>query len=290
LVTFDRYDVDLRVDMYTLGATYGLSENIDLNVILPILDSRLSVGSVERRYKASNVGADKRCQNPTLQPNGLFLCNTQRSSSILNKAGIGDLLFRGKYRFATNEWGELASGLVLRAPTGSKDDFQGTGAWEVSPLLYASTHRIPIAGPLAVQAFFNGGLDLDIEDVDRSAGRFGAGIDLAFGQRATFSVAFLGREPFHSFPRAGFFDVPRYNRANNTCATRPDGKLIPGTCPRAPLFGLSTARPSYYSLSIGGRVSLWRDTVFGFANVLVPLLDEGIHTDPIPLVGIEATF
>jgi len=24
--------------------------------------------------------------------------------------------------------------------------------------------------------------------------------------------------------------------------------------------------------------------------VLVPLVDQGIHTDPIPLVGLEATF
>jgi len=58
----------------------------------------------------------------------------------------------------------------------------------------------------------------------------------------------------------------------------------------APIFGLSTVRPSYYSLSIGGRVNLWNDTVFGFGNVLVPLSEQGIQTAPIPLVGLEATF
>jgi len=60
--------------------------------------------------------------------------------------------------------------------------------------------------------------------------------------------------------------------------------------PIAPLFGLTSVRPSYYQLSIGGRLNLWNDTVFGFANVLVPLSDQGIRTAPIPLVGLEATF
>jgi hypothetical protein len=136
---------------------------------------------------------------------------------------------------------------------------------------------MPLAGPLAFQAFFNGGFDLNASDVDLSEGRLGVGADLALGDRATFSVAFLAREPFHSFASAGFFDQVRVNPRTRARST-------------APLFGLSTDRASYYSLSIGGRVNLWRDTVFGFANVLIPLGDQGIGTDPIPLVGFEATF
>jgi hypothetical protein len=49
-------------------------------------------------------------------------------------------------------------------------------------------------------------------------------------------------------------------------------------------------RASYYALSIGGRLNLWNDTVFGFGNALVPLSEQGIHTAPIPLAGLEATF
>jgi hypothetical protein len=284
LVTFDRYDVDLRVDMVTLAATYGVTDDLDVNLTLPILTSRLSVDSLERVFTRDPATGD------------LIPRRTIRNRTDSTKAGVGDLFLRGKYRLARWGWGELAAGLVLRVPTGSKANFQGTGDWELSPLLYASTRRFPIGGPVAIQGFVNGGVDLNIDDVDRSEGRFGAGIDLSVGERATLSLAFLGREPFYSFTAPGFFDVPRFTGANSTCqfVNQPgsprNGRLIPGTCQRAPLFGLETARASYYTLSIGGRVNLWRDTVFGFANVLIPLNDQGIHTDPIPLLGLEATF
>jgi hypothetical protein len=277
LVAFPRYAVDLRVDIVTLAATYGITDDLDVNLTLPILASRLSVGATEPNFTFNPNPIARLCPNATRLANGLTRCGPQNSQDVLHKTGVGDLFLRGKYQFVRTAWLDVAAGLVLRMPTGSQDDFQGTGDWELSPLLFVSTRRVPVAGPVAIQGFFNGGFDLNIDDVDRSQGRFGAGVDLALASRATFSVAFLAREPFHGFASAGFFDVPRVNPRTRARSM-------------APLFGLETDRPSYYSISVGGRVNLWRDTVFGFANVLIPLLDQGIHTDPIPLVGFEATF
>jgi len=276
LVSFDRYAVDLLVDMVTLAATYGITDHLDVNLTLPILASRLSMGAIEPVF-TFNSNPVFPCNNLTRLPNGLTRCGPQTSSNIFHATGVGDLLLRGKYEVLRSTWLDVAGGLVLRMPTGNQDNFQGTGDWELSPLLYLSTPRMPLAGPLAFQAFFNGGFDLNASDVDLSEGRLGVGADLAFGDRATFSVAFLAREPFQSFASAGFFDEVRVNPRTRARSV-------------APLFGLSTDRASYYSLSIGGRVNLWRDTVFGFANVLIPLANEGIGTDPIPLVGFEATF
>ena len=277
LVAFDRYAVDLLVDMVTLAATYGITDRLDVNLTLPILASRLSIGSTLPTF-TFNPNPVSPCQNLTHLANGLTRCGPQNSTDILHASGVGDLFLRGKYEILRSAWLDVAGGLVLRMPAGNQDNFQGTGDWELSPLLYLSTPRMPLAGPFAVQAFFNGGVDLDASDVDLSEGRFGVGVDLAYSNRATFSVAFLAREPFHSFASAGFFDVPRVVNLH----TRARGV--------APLFGLSTDRASYYALSIGGRVNLWRDTLFGFANVLIPLGDQGIQSDPIPLVGFEATF
>src|SRR5262249_29899401 len=50
LVKFDKYDVSLAVNMVTLAATYGLTDNIDVNLTLPILASRLSVDSRQRMF------------------------------------------------------------------------------------------------------------------------------------------------------------------------------------------------------------------------------------------------
>lgn len=277
------YRVGLTVDQVTLAATYGITDDLDVNLTLPILASHLSIGADGRAFRVDPNGGDVIPQRRSVGAN-LFADGSMRA------AGVGDLLLRGKYRFLKRGWGELAAGLVLRLPTGSTDDFQGTGDFEVSPLLYATTRRWQIGGPVAVQGYFNGGLDLNTSDVGRSEGRFGLGLDVAFASRATLGFAFLGRQPFDDFVEPGFFDVPRYRRANNTCVPTASGGIVPGTCPTAPLFDLDTGRPSYYAFSIGGRVNLWRDTLFGFANVLIPLNDQGIQTDPIPLVGVEATF
>src|SRR4030095_5811480 len=101
------------------------------------------------------------------------------------------LFLRGKYQFVRSAWLDVAAGLVLRMPTGSQDAFQGTGDWRRPPPLSVSPRRVPVAGPVAIQGFFNGGFDLNIDDVDRSQGRFGAGVDLALASPAAFSVAFL---------------------------------------------------------------------------------------------------
>jgi hypothetical protein len=49
-------------------------------------------------------------------------------------------------------------------------------------------------------------------------------------------------------------------------------------------------RADIFDLSVGGRLNVWRDTVFGFANAIVALNDDGVRSDVIPTVGLEATF
>ena len=95
---------------------------------------------------------------------------------------------------------------------------------------------------------------------------------MLLGDHVTLSVAFLAREPFSRLVAPGTMDV---QRADGT---------------RSPIFGLDAGHPSYYDLSIGGRVNLWRDTVFLMTNVRVPLNRDGARSSVIPLIGIEATF
>lgn len=57
-----------------------------------------------------------------------------------------------------------------------------------------------------------------------------------------------------------------------------------------PLFGIRGTRPDIYDFSLGGRVNLWRDTLIAFANVIVPLNDDGVRSLVIPTAGVELTF
>ena len=90
-------------------------------------------------------------------------------------------------------------------------------------------------------------------------------------------MAVLGRESFQGIAPPGFFDVARVDPRTGRRFT-------------APVLGLERDRASTYDLSLGGRVNLWHDTVFGFANVILPLNRDGFRSDVIPLVGIEAAF
>ena len=129
-----------------------------------------------------------------------------------------------------------------------------------------------LAPYVRVQGFLNAGLDLVPQESDRGEGRYGVGFDVMLASRVTLSVAFLAREPFGRLVPPGTMDVLRANGS------------------RTPVFGLSPGHPSYYDVSVGGRVNLWRDTVFGMFNVVVPANRDGVRASVVPLVGIEVAF
>src|SRR5262249_12083403 len=162
--------------------------------------------------------------------------------------GAGDIFLRGKYRIVDRDWLRTALGLVLRLPTGEKDNFQGTGTFEVGPMLYASTKRFAVSQLVHLEPYVNAGVALDTEDVGASEPRWGIGIDAVLGDVATLAAAVLGRHPLRRVAPPGFFDL-----------AREDGSV-------RPLFGLTGERSDYYDFSFGGRVGIWRDTIFAFAH------------------------
>jgi len=252
-------DVGVTSHQFTAQLTYGLGENAELNLAVPLLYTSVSLQG--RLYDFS-----PRQTQPI-----------DRSESAF---GFGDVFLRGKYRVLASRYGDVAGGLILRLPAGRKTDFQGTGDFEVSPRLYASTRPLSIQGsPFQVEGYFNGGIDFNATDVDDSQGQVGVGVDLILPEWASIGVAFLLREPFQSFAPPGTFDRKRVSRSTGLPLKQ-----------EQPLFGFSRARPSYQDLSVGGRFNVWRDTVFLVVDVRVPINDDGFRSDVIPLFGVEATY
>ena len=67
--------------------------------------------------------------------------------------------------------------------------------------------------------------------------------------RATLAIAFLARESFAGAScRPGAISVPRASGG------------------RSPILGIDPGRAEHYDISVGGRVNLWRDTVFGIVE------------------------
>ena len=172
------------------------------------------------------------------------------------------------------------SGLIVRVPTGNEGDFHGTGAVELTPMVYASRQPLAIGRYLHLRPYLNAGFDFDADDVNGSEARWGVGLDGALGGRLTLAVAALGRHPVSRLGPPGLFDLSRGRHREPR----------PGQGRFAPLFGLSSAREDFYDFSAGGRVNVWRDRVTIFVNALVPLNRDGARADVIPLAGAEVTF
>jgi hypothetical protein len=255
LFRLPRFSLSLRTHQLTAGATYGVSDDLDVNLALPILVSTFEIDAVKVVLGAPTPEIDHR---------------------RITQAGVGDLRLRAKQRLGRGRFGELAAGLGLRFPTGSEDDFQGTGAFQVAPSLYAASPPARLGDRVRLEGFANAGLDLVPAHAGRSAGTFGVGLDVVLADRCTLAAALLAREPFAGIADPGRFDVERIDAS--------------GRRHRSAVLGLSSDRARLHHLSLGGRVELYADTIFAFANVLVPLGHRGFRTSVIPLLGIEAAF
>jgi len=254
--TIPRFGIDLDTHEFTGSATFGVTDDLDLNITIPVLYS--DFGLVEKFQLSGNP-----------KPIGFAV----RSNAL----GVGDVFLRGKYRFLDADWTRLALGALLRVPSGNEQNFQGTGAVELAPMLYASSRPIHVSRLIYLEPYLNAGFNVNADDIDRSEPRWGVGLDCGITERLTAAVAVLGRHPLRSVGRPGLLDVRRLDRAT-------------GRTFLAPLLGIRDRRPDFYDVSIGGRVNFWRDTLVGFVNAIVPLNADGFRAEVIPLAGVEASF
>ena len=133
---------------------------------------------------------------------------------------------------------------MIRLPTGEEDDFQGTGAFEVSPSFYAS---MLIAD--RVHPHVNVAIDVRPEEAERSQARYGIGADIDIIDRLGISFALLGRSEFSESARF-----------RDTAFLHANGQQLP-------LLGLEFDRKDYFDASLGLRAVIWRDVML-FADVL----------------------
>ena len=238
------YSLKIQNYITAISATYGVLDNLDVNMLVPLIATNLDVGVHE--------------------------AGVQPGRTHGSAFGIGDILLRAKYQLPRQGWLRSAAGLQLRLPSGNEDDFQGTGAFEASPFVYASTL---VWGRLEPHA--NLGVDLNANDVDQSQLRYGIGADIDATKRLGFSLAFLGRTEFsRSAPRSDTLFLHSVN----------------GTNQLQPLLGLDFGRKDFFDLSFGARAVVWRDIML-FVNGIYALNNEGLRNDTIiPTVGFEGTF
>lgn len=164
--------LELRSQIVSVSGTYGVTDRLDVNLLVPIFITTLQLNGASVLLVA---GADP---------------FTNQFVARETAVGPGDLLLRAKYRFADWLGLQLASLLTLRLPTGDTADFQGIGDVTVAPILVAQRRL----GPHLVQA--NLGIELNAGDVARSRLRYAVGASVRLIGRMSLLLQVVGSSGF----------------------------------------------------------------------------------------------
>ncbi|HEV7693959.1 MAG TPA: transporter [Hyphomonadaceae bacterium] len=111
----------LKQDILTFATTYGVTERLDVGVLIPIIDIRGSVSS--EAHIIDNGGAGIHQFDPAGE--------SPFDSNSASATGVGDILVRAKWRAFDRVGGTpFDAALVgqIALPTGDKNDLLGTGS------------------------------------------------------------------------------------------------------------------------------------------------------------------
>jgi hypothetical protein len=306
-----RTRIDLQAHVIVPALRYGITDNWDVSLAIPILNTSVRVRNEVRRVVDMNgrvgfVGDDLFffALSPDLSTvtdiipvtpetfDRLLYVRSQRRPALLARAaasatGIGDISLRTKYRVWRTENGGATLGLNLLLPSGDVDDFQGTDETRVSPFLILSQVMWDRFEP-----HVNLGFDFNADDVDRSAFIYAVGATLLVWERLGFSVDFIGRSEFGRFPvsipPAGIIAGVRLNRPASSC-TVDQPCNTPRRAVRFPIFPERIKRNEIDDFSFGLRYALGTSGSV-FFGAIIPLNSDGVRADFIPSVGIEYSF
>lgn len=165
-----KLDARIRSKVSTLFVNYGVTDAIDLGIVIPYLDVRVE-GEVTTRF-----------------PDGTVL-RTEDSDSA---SGLGDIILRGKARFLETEWVDMAARLDLFLPTGNEDDLRGFGEPAVGMLLAGSKTFGRFSPHANVGILIRGG------GKEQHDWRFSGGIDVRVTDRFSFTTDAIFRDALHS--------------------------------------------------------------------------------------------
>jgi hypothetical protein len=256
------FDFKLQQSIYTVALSYGLLDNVDVGVLIPVIKEQFRGSIIDRFFSetgntlqpavlltdgAGNFAfvPDPRQANVyppvTLQAYSVPVGNLPLPGVVYRKNtyGMGDLLLRTKVFFGTFGVFDVGSALNMALPTGDEDDLLGVGSVRFEPTLIISTST----GLFAVHT--NQGVHVDVDDQDRDRYDYTLGGEVLVTPWLSLLLDQVGRIEFSGSDQTQKFDV------------------VPGV-----------------------KVNAFGNFFVGF-NAILPLNHDGLRTDFTPNATIE---
>jgi len=262
-----RYDLDLHVWATAIAISHGVTDDLDLSVVLPVISTRLDCA-----VTATTVAA-------TGPQGGAFVPihgapTVGGALEAVDATGIGDVSVRAKYALPVPRPWRAALTLEGQFPTGDPAELHGTGAYWITPGVDVSRRFWEGKAELDAHA----DLHFNITHAIQSQALYGiSGSVVLWPRRLAAIVEFLGSSQLDTAFAPNDTDVL---------------VLTPSGVSADPLLGVGWSnRLDQWNLSFGIRARLWRGLVL-FANGVYAINpDVGVRpVGVIPTVGLGATF
>lgn len=174
------YDVDIEVQTLSLFGSYGITDRLDVNIIVPVVAIDLNVDAVATiEVSPLNDLPDVHNFDPNIE--------SPNDSVSGDATGLGDIAVGLTYQLASEQNYSVASAFIVKTPSGDEDNFLGTGSTTVQPALFAQLY---LGGIFGIHG--NIGYEWDSDESDESAVRGIVGIT-AGNSAVTASLEFAGR-------------------------------------------------------------------------------------------------
>lgn len=283
--------LDLEAQLVDFSFTYGLLDQLDVNVDVPVLRTYV-------RSEIREILPDPRCLGVSGACDAFLgtvgdttvggvpgFVELPAQVSRETKLGIGDIHLRAKWAPVAHPV-HLAGLLDLALPTGDPANFQGTGNTRLGTTLIGSKD---LGSMFEIHS--QGGVEFNCNDVGRSQARYAAGVTAQVARPLAFTVDFLGRSEFGAqgrIPNTGRLPAVRTIDGVNTLAQPLSSLDKNENFKGRPLF-IDIQRNDILDIAVGGRVAVGDRTMI-LANVLIPLNQDGLRADFVPTVGVEVNF
>ena len=285
--------VSFQLDQYIGLFTYGLTRTMDVSVAVPV--NSVSVSATSSQYSAFLYSPSTSSLQPFVvlaqpDPNNPKLQTPLKTSG--SASGVGDVTVDVKQMLLGKEGRyAMAVGTQVRFPTGDSSNYLGSGAYGVNIfglVEYRGGYRgVGIAPHMKLGYQWNS--QSQIMDIQHPPHlNLPGGLDYAFGtdiglyhnlrkyRNLTLAVDFVGHQ---------YVNAPVLTSSPLSLPTPPKsqtGIVVPAT-----LASVTPGTNTYstFNFSSGLKFQVQRHILL-FGNVMVPINNVGLHSNPVPLVGI----
>jgi hypothetical protein len=313
--------MDVRLSQSIAFLTYGVTDNFDVSVGLPMIHSAVSARTYNGVIYAGNGfgtnGSTCWCAN-TFTPGAPTLTLPNVNQTASSKTGFGDLLLRLKGTVIRKSSVVVAVGGDIRFPTGDSQNYLGVGTTTVKPFAAVSLYSKPLRNNLILSPHFDVGWQFSgksslggelkgatltqdginyvgapftfTKDYLPDVFTWAAGAELAVGRHNTLIADILGNQVgwIHGIPNTATQTIN-----NQLLPTGPNGDASGLAVPtKASATGLvSVGRVSFgqYNASFGYKSRIAGNLVANF-NLLVRLDNNGLAAKVTPLFGLGYSF